>query len=359
MSRLRGFVVAGVVFVVGLIVAAPAPRAQAALPASLTDQELWDLSNQLSEPNGYFRSDNLLSNEIGFQWVVPQLLSQTKPGGVYLGVGPEQNFTYIAAIKPKMVFFTDIRRGNLWTQLMYKALFELSADRAEFVSRLFTKPRPAGLTAQSTGKDIMDKFWDVTTSDEATFKKNSQDIIDLLTKKHHIPLPEEDQKGIVDYVYYFFWWYGPSINYNSSSGNGNNGRGGGGGNMASYYDLMVQTDLAGMSRGYLANEDNFNYLKGLEQKNLMVPVVGDLGGPKALRAVGKYIRDHGAQVEAMYISNVEQYLNQDGKWPAFCGNIASMPLDEHSTFIRSANGGGRGGLQSQLGQMQAETQGCK
>jgi len=67
MSRLRGFVVAGVVFVLGFTVAAPAPRAQsAALPASLTDQEFWDLSNQLSEPNGYFRSDNLLSNEMGF-----------------------------------------------------------------------------------------------------------------------------------------------------------------------------------------------------------------------------------------------------------------------------------------------------
>ena len=358
MSRLRGFVVAGVVFVLGFTVAAPAPRAQSSsLPASLTDQEFWDLSNQLSEPNGYFRSDNLLSNEMGFQWVIPQLLSQTKPGGVYLGVGPEQNFTYIAALKPKMVFFTDIRRGNLWTQLMYKALFELSADRAEFVGRLFTKPRPAGLTTQSTGKDIMDKYWDVTTSDETTFKKNSQDIIDLLTKKHHIALADEDKKGIIDYVYYYFWWYGPSINYNSSSSGGNNGRGGG--NMAMYYDLMVATDLAGLSRGYLATEDSFKYLKDLEEKNLMVPIVGDLGGPKALRAVGKYVRDHGSQVEAMYISNVEQYLEQDGKWPAFCGNVASMPLDEHSAFIRSTNGGGRGGLQSQLGQMQAETQGCK
>ena len=255
-----------------------------------------------------------------------------------------------------MVFITDIRRGNLWTQLMYKALFELSADRADFVGRLFTKKRPAGLTTQSTSKEIMDKYWDVATSDEATFKKNGQDIIDLLTKKHHIPLPEEDQKGILDDVYYYFYWYGPSINYNSSSGNG--GRGGGG-SMAMYYDLMVATDLAGLSRNYLASEDTFHVLKDLEEKNLLVPVVGDFGGPKALRSVGKYVRDHGALVMAMYLSNVEQYLTQDGKWPAFCGNVASMPLDEHSTFIRSANGGGRGGLQSELGAMQAETQGCK
>jgi hypothetical protein len=361
MTRYRAAVVAGLVLVLGLVAAARVTRAQgsSALPTSLTDQEFWDLSNQLSEPNGYFRSDNLLSNEMGFQWVIPDLVARAKPGGVYLGVGPEQNFSYIAALKPKMVFITDIRRGNLWTQLMYKALFEMSADRADFVGRLFTKKRPDGLTTQSTGKEIMDKYWDVSTGDEATFKKNSQDIIDLLTKKHHIPLPDEDRKGIIDDVYYYFYWYGPSINYNSSSGS-NNGRGGGG--MAMYYDLMTTTDLAGVSRAYLANEDNFHVLKDLEDKNLLVPVVGDFGGPKALRAVGQYVRDHSAVVMAMYLSNVEQYLTQDGKWSGFCGNVASMPLDEHSTFIRSASGGGggRGGsLQSQLGSMQADTQGCK
>ena len=103
MSRYRTACVAGLALTLGLVAAAPVTRAQSpsTLPASLTDQEFWDLSSQLSEPNGYFRSDNLLSNEIGFQWVVPDLLSRTKPGGVYLGVGPEQNFTYIAALKPR------------------------------------------------------------------------------------------------------------------------------------------------------------------------------------------------------------------------------------------------------------------
>jgi hypothetical protein len=357
MTRHRVALVAGLVLAVGFVAVVPGTRAQSSspLPASLSDQEFWDLSTQLSEPNGYFRSDNLLSNEMGFQWVIPDLLARTQAGGVYLGVGPEQNFTYITALKPKMVFITDIRRGNLWTQMMYKALFEMSADRSEFVARLFTKPKQT-FPAQATGKDIFDKYWDVKTDDKAAFDKNSQDIINWLTKSpHHIALAEEDQKGIIDDVYYYFWWYGPSINYNSSSGNG-----GRGGSMADYYELMTATDLAGASRAFLANDENFKVMKDLESHNLLVPVVGDFGGPKALRSVGKYIRDHGALVMAMYLSNVEQYLTQDGKWENFCGNIATMPLDEHSTFIRSANGGGRGGgLQSELGSMKAETQGCK
>src|SRR3990170_2708710 len=116
------------------------------LPERLSDQEFWRLSAESSEPNGYFRSDNLVSNEIWLQWVIPDLLARSRQGGVYLGVGPEQNFTYIAALMPKMVFITDIRRGNLHMHLMYKALFELTNNRADFVAMLFNKKRPAGLT---------------------------------------------------------------------------------------------------------------------------------------------------------------------------------------------------------------------
>ena len=75
-----------------------------------------------------------------------------------MGVGPEQNFTYIAALKPAMAFIVDVRRGNLQMHLMYKALFEMSADRPDFVSRLFSRKRPAGLTAASNVRDIFQAY---------------------------------------------------------------------------------------------------------------------------------------------------------------------------------------------------------
>src|SRR5437764_1689639 len=106
-------------------------RAAETLPSQLTDEEFWKLSSDSSESDGTFRSDNLLSNESYFQFVIPKLSEMAPQGRVYMGVGPEQNFTYIAALKPKMAFIIDIRRGNLDLQLMYKALFELSKDRAE------------------------------------------------------------------------------------------------------------------------------------------------------------------------------------------------------------------------------------
>jgi hypothetical protein len=349
----RSALVAVLASFVGVLAWSPAPSARAAadtLPARLSDQEFWKLSSDLSEDNGFFRSDNLLSNEIYFQTVIPDLLQRLKLGGVYLGVGPEQNFTYIAALQPKMVFITDIRRGNLHTQLMYKAIFELSADRADFMARLFTKKRPAGLTGQTSAHDLQQAFWDAASDNEAAYKANLQAIDDVLTKKHEWALPKEDLEGI-EYVYRNFYWFGPSINYNSST----NSNGGRMGNMASYGDLMEATDNAGVFRSFLANEANFKILKDLEEKNLIVPLVGNFAGPKALRAVGKYVRDHGATVSAFYLSNVEQYLYMDGIWKDFCSNVAALPLDANSQFIRTTQGGGRGGLMTYLGDMQKET----
>jgi hypothetical protein len=124
---------------------------------------------------------------------------------------------------------------------------------------------------------------------------------------------------------------------------------------------MTATDEKGVFRSYLANEENFNVLKSLEMKNLVVPVVGNYAGPKAIRAVGKYIKEKDAVVSAFYLSNVEQYLEQDGIWNDFCRNVAMLPLDDSSTFIRSVRGGryGQGvGLNSDLGEMANEVKGC-
>ena len=72
-------------------------------------------------------------------------------GGVYIGVGPEQNFTYIARLRPSTAFIIDIRRENRSLHLLYKALFEISRDRADFVSRLFSPARPAGRMSNARG----------------------------------------------------------------------------------------------------------------------------------------------------------------------------------------------------------------
>src|SRR5262245_13167593 len=118
-----GIVALGIVAAVYL---APRPHSvRPNLPEELSDAQFWNLINESSEAGGYFRSDNFVSNESAFQHVIPKLKKQIKPGGVYVGVGPEQNFTYVAALGPKLAFVVDIRRQNMLLHLMYKALFEL------------------------------------------------------------------------------------------------------------------------------------------------------------------------------------------------------------------------------------------
>jgi hypothetical protein len=365
-SRRRVFVLPAVACAVSLAGAAlitsapvapfvPGVRATAAsLPARLSDQEFWRLVTESSEPEGFFRSDNLLSNELGFQNVVTELIRTTKRGRVYMGVGPEQNFTYIAATRPAMVFIVDVRRGNLELQLMYKALFELSADRAEFVSRLFSRRRPDGVSATSSAADIFAAM-SKTPGNSALYADNLKDIETLLMKKHGLALSKDNVEGI-SYVYNAFYRYGPSIQYSSTSSFG-------GTFQPNYADLMMATDRSGLARSYLASEDNFKFMKDLESRNMVVPVIGNFGGPKAIRAVGKYLKERKATVSAFYLSNVEQYLRQDGLWSNFCGNVASLPLDDSSTFIRSVRRPGDAtpgfGLASELGNMVSAVQTCR
>src|SRR3954467_5598768 len=124
------------------------------LPAELTDEAFWKLVTGLSEASGFFPSHNLISNEETFQHVIPEVKANVKPGGVYLGGGPEQNFTYIVALRPQMTFIVDIRHENLLEHLLYKALIEISSSRADFISRLFSRPRPPGLGPESTVQEL-------------------------------------------------------------------------------------------------------------------------------------------------------------------------------------------------------------
>src|SRR5688500_9653832 len=171
------------------------PSAAEALPSRLSDAEFWQLITDFSEPNGNFRSDNLLSNEVWMQTVIPDLMKSAKSGRVYMGVGPEQNFTYITALKPKMVFIVDVRRGNLDLHLMYKALFEMSDTRADFAGRLFSKKRPEGLGTRSTAQEIFAAYAKVDTSD-TLYQQNLIEIQNHLLRKRKLPLGADDLKGI-------------------------------------------------------------------------------------------------------------------------------------------------------------------
>jgi hypothetical protein len=361
--KARRALLAGLLLVVGLS-AAPvrpvAPVTAAALPARLSDQHFWGLIASFSEPGGTFHSDNFVSNEGRFQFVLPDLAGRARPGGLYVGVGPEQNFSYIVAVRPRMAFIIDIRRGNLREHLLYKALMEISSSRAEFLSRLFSRDRPSGLDATSTVEDLFAAYRAVPPT-ESNYRRNLAAVVDWLTRARRLPLSDEDVGGI-DFIFRSaFFAEGPDLGYRRTEQGPTSQH-------PTYAELMSMEDGEGRQRSYLATESNFLFVKDLHSRNLIVPVVGDFGGPRTLPAIARYARDARTIVSAFYLSNVEQYLVKDGKWATFCATVASMPLDASSTFIRSRVGGRglarplpRGGIGmfwSGLGAMELETRMC-
>ena len=367
-------------------VAPTGPVAPLTIPDRIADTTFWRMIEEFSEPSGYFSSDNFVSNEGELQYVLAELAPRTPRGGVYVGVGPEQNFTYIAAFRPRVAFICDIRRQNLLEHLMYKALFELSDDRADFLSRLWSVERPSGLTALSPPDTLVARFM-AMRADSTKFARNLDAIYGVLVDRHGFALTSDDSASL-RYVYSAFFVFGPSVSYSSRPNAtgpsfGASPRAGaafplilndslqrvadslfriglpmrvsvdstsrsiitlsfnttraGATLMPTFANLMMEDDGTGVQRGWLATEESFRALKDFQSRNLLIPVVGDFGGPKALRAIGAYLRERRATVNVFYVSNVEQYLFQGDAWQRFYKNVGTIPFDSNSSFIRSAS----------------------
>ena len=308
------------------------------IPDRLSDAEFWRLQSDISEPGGYFRiEDNYTSNEMEVGELFTMLRDRHVAGDVYLGVGPEQNFTYIAAVRPRLAFVIDIRRQAAMQHFLFKAMFELARDRADFISIVFGKPRPAGLDTTTSIQRMWEAYRNVAT-DSTLSRRNWTRIYDLLVKTHGFTF-NADENEKLRAVYNAFYYYGPAIGTRGYS----NGRGGDFAELTGY-----AYDAAGQPRSFLSSEENYRYVKSMHERNLIVPITGDFGGPKAIRAIGAYLKDHDAVVRAFYVSNVEQYLFGDGKAGVFYANVNTLPVDSASVFIRpySMRRGGGGRIES-------------
>lgn len=369
MTRLWHVIV--VLAATGALAARAAPAQ--ALPDRLADSTFWRMFTQFSEPNGYFQSDNFVSNEWELQYEIPAVRTRIPAMGAYVGVGPEQNLTYIAAFQPRIAFIVDIRRQNAVQHLLYKALIEMSADRAEFLSRLWSRPRPAGVDSLTLPAQLIGAY-EVTPRDSSLLRANTEAALSRLVRHHGFALTPVDS-AMLRSLYAAFFTFGPDITYSHRAGPpGSSGIGIVGGTraytvtiraldsgarvvtrvdtvplrsggfaqyssspwMPSFADLMVADDGAGFNHGWLGSERAYRTVRSYHERNLIVPLVGNFAGPTALRAVGAYLRAHETPLSVFYLSNVEQYLFQVGDdWRRFYENVATMPYDSTSAFIRS------------------------
>jgi hypothetical protein len=318
-----------VAFAVLLLLAPSRPAVEPVrptLPDRIDDATFWRLFTELSEPGGTFRSENLVSNERAFPAVLPEVARRASPRAAYIGVGPEQNFSYLAALKPRIAFIVDIRRENAALHLLYKAIFELSPTRAEFLSRLFSRSLSRHLGPKSTVNELMEAAA-IGVPSRDLFTANLAEVRAQLAKRHRWPVSDADIGGMT-YVYQAFFERGPDIRYSMRSFRR-------GWPFPTFAELMTAGAAPGSAGSFLASEETYRAVRDLEVRNLVVPVVGDFSGTRALTGVGTFLRKHGLAVAVFYVSNVEMYLFRSDGWESFYRNLSALPIDGRSALVRS------------------------
>jgi len=295
------------------------------LPDQISDQDFWRMVTDLSEPSGQYTGDNWISNEPTIQDVIPPLKQVIKPGGVYLGVGPEQNFTYMWALQSKIGFILDIRRQNMLDVLLFKTLFELAPDRADFLSLLFSRKRPNGLNTSTSIATLMAAY---EAAPKEGLAANTEKVRNVLAG-HKYGLSSDDLARI-DFTYEVFNRGGPSITAEFASPGSPIPQ-----VPTTYTNLMTATDRNGQAWSYLSSETAYQYVRELHRKNLIIPLVGDFSGPSTIQKISNYLKERNSTVSVFYVSNVENYLASPAL-KKFQANVATLPIDASSMFIRWA-----------------------
>ncbi|MBO0800668.1 MAG: hypothetical protein J2P31_17760, partial [Blastocatellia bacterium] len=216
-----------------------------------------------SEPEGYFDSDNFISNETSYLHVIDDLRTRVNPGGIYLGVGPDQNFSYIVHTRPTLAVITDIRRQNMLEHLWYKALFSLASNRAEYLALLVSR-QPPQIKPNAKLDDILDAVRKSPTS-EKLFLNNLASLKKVLTETYRLKLSSDDLAKI-EYVYHTFWDESLELRF-SSIGRGNALM------YPTFEEMLLETDRQGREQNYLSSEELLQWLIKFEAENRLIPIV--------------------------------------------------------------------------------------
>jgi hypothetical protein len=293
-----------------------------ASPAALMpDAEVGPFVERLSESPGAFPSDDYVSNEPSYLEVADALRNPALAGRAYVGVGPEQNYTYVALLAPAVAYVVDIRRGNLLEHMVLRGCFEQGATRAGFLEALLA--RRAGAGAEAGDLEALVAAFAKAPADRALRDAGVARTLALMDRLH--VRREMGDADAVARIHDSFFSRGLAIAYTMK----NSGR-----KYPTLAETLSQRDPDGAAASFLATDDLYARVRARVVENRVIPVVGDLGGGHALRAIADDARARGLVLGAFYASNVEQYLFDAGTHGAFVANVRALPRDDASLIVR-------------------------
>ena len=291
--------------------------ADVAFPAR--DQSLARVIADLSEPDAGRAADNLITNEDSFARVAADLRRLAPAGGVYLGVGPDQNYSYIAQSRPRLAFVLDFRRRNALVHFAHKALFQAAPDRAGYLARLLARtPRP--LPADPSADDLVAAFEGVAPDRPAldasiAGSASALRALGLLAEAEYPEVATIRAKLA-----------GPGL-------------------AARFLALPIYPPLArlirardrgGMPGHFLADQGWYRVVREAHLGDRIIPLVGDFAGGFALPRLAEWLRRRGLRVSVFYASDVEFFLLRAGRFAAYAANLARLPWAEGAVLIRAS-----------------------
>lgn len=305
--------------------AVASPRAEHTLrPLEIPFRKLVD---GLSEHDAYYFSHNYVSNETAYLQTAPQLPNVVKPGGAFVGVGPEQNFSYIALTRPDVAFVVDIRRRNMLLHLLYKAVFQEATTRSHFLAVLLG--RPYDVTGEPGDDATVEQVIAHATRQPRSqehFEELHRRLRQRITDEYGFQLAYTDRLAVKEALQEF---YDKQLDIRFEL------------HVKSKRDyptlrtLLTVADPSGAQTSFLASEASFRFVQKMQRENRVIPVVGDFAGDKALPGIARFLEDNDLVLHTFYVSNVEEYLLQDNKWDKWVRNVRAFRIDDESVFIRS------------------------
>lgn len=302
------------------------PSASDASRELLEGQRFTELVTQLSESSAYFFSNNLISNETSYLQIADELAERARPDAAYVGVGPEQNFSYIALTRPSVAFIVDIRRDNQLLLLLHRAAFEEASSRSHYLALLLGRSHDRSRSeAPGARIDAVVEAALTGPADEASFEA-AHTALRARIDGYGLGLGKGDAETLRKQHRAFFEAQ-LSLRFELHHKNGRL--------YPTFAELLRTRSPSGRSGSYLDTLEGFRVVQDLQRRGRIVPLVGDFAGDGALRELGVHLRSEGLEVGTFYVSNVEQYLLERDKWGRWLRNVEALPRHRDAVFVRA------------------------
>jgi hypothetical protein len=264
-------------------------------------------------------ADNLMSNEDSFPRICSDIQQHVSKNGIYLGVGPDQNFSYIAHTQPRLAFILDHRRRNLLLHLVHKALFGLSPDRISYLNRL-TARQPKLSSADLTIDQLIARYRAVSFNNDWL----SAVIDEVVRVLEPYSIVRHDEWSALATIQAKL--AGPGMNARFLA-------------LPIYptLELLIRTqDRLHRPAHFLTQEVLYQRVRELQLRDCILPLTGDFADSVTLPRLARWLRMHQLTLSFLYISDVEFFLLRSGRFDSYVQNLSLLPWSASVQIARTS-----------------------